>query len=236
MRSITFLVWLISVVPATAAPEHTLLNIAVQAANWILSREVDEGPKTAYWPSRKDLSLDEKCDLYYGNAGVLVFWRELHRVTGQREYAEAAQRAIDFLDQNLPQVKLYGLYDGLAGIAFSLAQETDNPQASAACSHAVDYLIQGAKKQANGGVRWNDDNDIMSGSAGIGLALLALGQEQHRPELVSLAVEAGTDLLARSVTAAQGRYWLHQIGAEKQYPNFAHGTAGIAYFLLKLYE
>ncbi|MBV8213773.1 MAG: hypothetical protein JOZ08_11205 [Verrucomicrobia bacterium] len=236
MRSITFLVWLISVVPATAAPEHTLLNIAVQAANWILSREVDEGPKTAYWPSREDLSLDEKCDLYYGNAGVLVFWRELHRVTGQREYAEAAQRAIDFLDQNLPQVKLYGLYDGLAGIAFSLAQETDNPQASAACSHAVDYLIQGAKKQANGGVRWNDDNDIMSGSAGIGLALLALGQEQHRPELVSLAVEAGTDLLARSVTAAQGRYWLHQIGAEKQYPNFAHGTAGIAYFLLKLYE
>jgi lantibiotic modifying enzyme len=29
---------------------------------------------------------------------------------------------------------------------------------------------------------------------------------------------------------------LHKIVAEKQYPNFSHGTAGIAYFLLKLHE
>src|SRR5215469_7450584 len=180
MRWIIFplFVWLISIVPSLqAAPDPNFLNIATQAADWILSREVDEDPKTGYWPSREDLPLEERCDLYYGNAGVLVFLHELYRVTGRKEYAETMQRGIRFLDQNLPRVKLYGLYDGLAGIAFSLAQQSDDPQAWAVCSKALDYLIEGANKQTNGGIRWNDDNDIMSGSAGIGLTLLALGRQ-----------------------------------------------------------
>jgi lantibiotic modifying enzyme len=232
----TFLWLIFGMAPTKGSLGSSFLNVATQAARWILSREADEDSTSGYWPSRANLSIEEKCDLYYGNAGVLIFLRELYRATGQKEYADAIKRDIAFLDHHLAQVELYGLYDGLAGIAFSLAQGTDDPQASTACSQAVDSLIHGAKKQTNGGVRWNDDNDIMSGSAGIGLALLALGQQQHRPELINLATQAGTDLLARSVPASQGRYWLHQLGAEKQYPNFAHGTAGIAYFLLKLYE
>lgn len=239
MRPIIFslFLWPISVVPSLqAAPELTYLNIATQAAKWILSREEHERPNAGYWPSRADLPIEEKCDLYYGNAGTLVFLHELNRAAGREEYAEAIRRGVCFLDENLPNVKLFGLYDGLAGIAFSLSQLSDNPDASAVCSKAIDDLIAGAKKQTNGGIRWNDDNDIISGSAGIGLTLLSLGQELHRAELVNLAVQAGTDLLARSMPTAHGRYWLHEIGAEKQYPNFSHGTAGIAYFLLKLYE
>ena len=239
MRPIIFslLLWPISVVPSLqAAPDLTYLNIATQAAKWILSREEHERPNAGYWPSRADLPIEEKCDLYYGNAGTLMFLHELNRAAGREEYAEAIRRGVCFLDENLPNVKLYGLYDGVAGIAFSLSQLSDNPDASAVCSKAIDDLIAGAKKQTNGGIRWNDDNDIISGSAGIGLTLLSLGQELHRAELVNLAVQAGTDLLARSMPTAHGRYWLHEIGAEKQYPNFSHGTAGIAYFLLKLYE
>jgi lantibiotic modifying enzyme len=239
MRPIIFslFLWPISVVPSLhAAPDLTYLNIATQAAKWILSREEHERPNAGYWPSRADLPIEEKCDLYYGNAGTLLFLHELNRAAGREEYAEAIRRGVCFLDENLPNVKLYGLYDGVAGIAFSLSQLSDNPDASAVCSKAIDDLIAGAKKQTNGGIRWNDDNDIISGSAGIGLTLLSLGQELHRAELVNLAVQAGTDLLARSMPTAHGRYWLHEIGAEKQYPNFSHGTAGIAYFLLKLYE
>ena len=227
------LIFLVSSSPAATDP--TYLETATQAANWILSREVNESPKTGYWPSREDLPIEEKCDLYYGNAGVILFLRELSRATSRKEYAEAVQRGICFLDQNLPEVELYGLYDGLAGIAYSLAQVAGNPEGSAVCSQALDRLIEGADKQANGGVRWNDDNDIMSGSAGIGLTLLALGEQLHRPELINLSAQAGADLLARSLPGARGRYWLHQINAQKQYPNFSHGTAGIAYFLLKLY-
>jgi lantibiotic modifying enzyme len=239
MRAIIFslVAWLIPLVPCLpAAPDSAFMDLAIRAANWILSCEQDESLHSGCWPSRKDLPIEEKCDLYYGNAGVLLFLDELYRVTGQNEYAEATDRGIGFLDENLPRVRLYGLYDGLAGVAFSLAQLSDHPLALASCSKAIDYLVGGAKKQPNGGIRWNDDNDIMSGSAGIGLTLLTLGQQLHRPELTNLAVQAGTDLLARSIPGAHARYWLRQVTPGKQYPNFSHGTSGIAYFLLKLYE
>jgi lantibiotic modifying enzyme len=141
-------VWLTSLVPSLQAePDSKFLSIATQAGNWILSREIDDGSKAGCWPSRQDLPVEERCDLYYGNAGVLVFLNELHQITGRKEYAEAIERGIRFLDQNLPQIKLYGLYDGLAGIAFSLALQTDTQAASAVCSNAVARIIGGANKK-----------------------------------------------------------------------------------------
>jgi lantibiotic modifying enzyme len=211
------------------------LMVATKAANWILAQEAQENGGS-YWPSRAGLSLEEKCDIYYGDSGVLLFLRELYQATGRKEYAEAIQRGVRFLAENVSRIKLYGLYDGLAGIAFALAQQPENPEAAAACSQALDRLIRESSAEENGGVRWNNYNDVMGGSAGIGLALLALGKQLHRPELIRLAVQAGTDLVANSNTASHGRYWLHKLDAERQYPNFSHGTAGVGYFLLKLYE
>src|SRR5258707_1399125 len=162
-----------------AATDPTFLDTATQAASWILSSEVEENSKIGYWSSRQDLPVEEKCDLYYGNAGVILFLQELYRATSRKEYAEAIQRGIGFLDQNLPEVKLYGLYDGLAGIAYSLAQQSDNPEASALCSKAVDRLIEGASKQSNGGVPLEDDNKIIKRLAGVGLNPFSL--RQHAP-------------------------------------------------------
>ncbi|HEX6564083.1 MAG TPA: hypothetical protein VF020_07355 [Chthoniobacterales bacterium] len=62
MRPIIFslLLWSISVVPSLqAAPDLTYLNIATQAAKWILSREEHERPNAGYWPSRADLPIEE---------------------------------------------------------------------------------------------------------------------------------------------------------------------------------
>jgi hypothetical protein len=87
---LSLFLWPTSIVASLqAAPDLPYLNIASQAATWILSREVDEKPKAGYWPSRAGLPIEEKCDLYYGNAGTLVFLHELNRVAGREEYAEA---------------------------------------------------------------------------------------------------------------------------------------------------
>jgi lantibiotic modifying enzyme len=213
------------------------MNLPTAAASWLLSQEVREpGDGGSYWPGRHDLSLDEKCDLYYGNAGILLFLRELYETTGRPEYRAAIRGGIRFLGRNISHVDRYGLYDGLAGIAFSLAQWPDDPEAVAGCSRAVDRLIRDKQDSVNPGARWNQHLDVMSGSAGIGLSLLALGRQLHRPELTSLAVLAGIDLMAASFKVPQGRYWLRQFHEQKQFPNFSHGTAGVGYFLLKLYE
>ncbi|MGA7130266.1 MAG: lanthionine synthetase LanC family protein [Chthoniobacterales bacterium] len=213
------------------------MNGATASASWLLSQEVREpGDGGSYWPSRSDLSLEEKCDLYYGNAGILLFLRELYEATGRPEYREAIRRGVRFLERNISRVGRYGLYDGLAGIAFSLAQWPDDPEAVAGCSRAVDRLLREKQDHVNAGVRWNQHIDVMSGSAGIGLSLLELGRKLHRPELTNLAVRAEVDLTAVSSNLPRRRYWVQQSNEQKQYPNFSHGTAGVGYFLLKLYE
>src|SRR5258708_13697412 len=113
MRTIIFslFVWLIFVVSSLpAATDPTFLDTATQAASWILSREVEENSKIGYWPSRQDLPVEEKCDLYYGNAGVILFLQELYRATTRKEYPDALQRGICFLDQNRPEQQLSVLY------------------------------------------------------------------------------------------------------------------------------
>jgi hypothetical protein len=108
------LLWLIfGMAPTKGSLDSSSLNVANQAAHWMLSREEDEDPKSGCWPCRENLSIEEKCYLYYGNAGVLIFLRELCRATGQKEYADAIKRDIAFLDHHLAQVELYGLYGAL---------------------------------------------------------------------------------------------------------------------------
>ncbi|MBV9275280.1 MAG: hypothetical protein JO333_15385 [Verrucomicrobia bacterium] len=227
-----------SIGSASSTPDREeFLRIATQAGDWTLSREVQvPNDGGSYFPSRSDLSPEDKGNLYYGNAGILLFFRELYQTTGRPEYAEAIKRGARFLNKNISDLKLYGLYDGLAGIAFSLAQFPEDPAAAAGCSRALGRLALERSHDQNGGTRWNNDNDVISGSAGVGLTLLALGRQLERPDLIDLAVQAGTDLLAVGQTTSHGRYWFHELKSGRQYPNFSHGTAGIAFFLLRLYE
>src|SRR5258707_5316331 len=89
-----------------AATDPTFLDTATQAASWILSSEVEENSKIGYWSSRQDLPVEEKCDLYYGNAGVILFLQELYRATGRKEYPEAKQRGNGFLERNLAALEI----------------------------------------------------------------------------------------------------------------------------------
>src|SRR5258707_7599988 len=134
-----------------AATDPTFLDTATQAASWILSREVEENSKIGYWRSRQDLPVEEKCDLYYGNAGVILFLQELYRATSRKEYAEAIQRGIGFLDQNLPEGKLYGLYCGLSRLAHSPAPPSAKSRASALWSYAVDRPLPRASQPSHRG-------------------------------------------------------------------------------------
>ena len=78
--------------------------------------------------------------------------------------------------------------------------------------------------------------DIVYGGAGIGLMLLQLPKV---PEANSLAVKTGKWLTSKGMDAAGGKRWYMDSSFVRQnyyMPNFSHGTAGVSYFLAKLYQ
>jgi lantibiotic modifying enzyme len=87
------------------------------------------------------------------------------------------------------------------------------------------------------GSEWSTSNDIISGTAGTGLFLLHAASAWNDKALTDLAVRAGRRLLATGVPAQGGTMWFPAAsGPGANYPNFSHGTSGVAYFLATLHQ
>jgi lantibiotic modifying enzyme len=88
---------------------------------------------------------------------------------------------------------------------------------------------------AGAGVEWSSFTDIISGSAGTGLFLLHAVRSVPSTDAMSMAHRAGARLLelAKPV-GSRGLMWEPSPHLRRNYPNFAHGTAGVAYFLARL--
>ena len=117
-----------------------------------------------------------------------------------------------YIAAQVERITTFGLYRGLAGIAFALDQVK---RLSEDCSllDALDLAIGrlgASAKEGHPGVQWNDSNDLFSG--------------------------AGERLLALARKSVYGDYWTSSTTHSTHYPNFSHGTAGIGYFLAELYE
>lgn len=81
---------------------------------------------------------------------------------------------------------------------------------------------------------WNQSNDILTGTAGIGLALLYAAREFGTPAFYAAARAAGHTLAGSAEQTEAGLRWHRFIDRELDLPNFSHGTAGVAYFLAML--
>jgi lantibiotic modifying enzyme len=217
--------------PEYVSPSY--LATARAAARWIFSRQ-----SKRHWPSEPVESLEDQLDLYHGIAGTILFFLELAQANGERNHYEAARSGADYIANHLEQVTDCGLYCGLAGMAFSLDRIITTGEDSflrGSLNRAIDRL-RATTIQHHPGVSWNEQSDLISGTAGIGLALIQLGARTGRNELLELAKGAGDRLLSVAQESAKGIHWTRSAAGSKEYPNFSHGTAGIGYFLAELYE
>jgi lantibiotic modifying enzyme len=86
-------------------------------------------------------------------------------------------------------------------------------------------------------VEWSPVTDVISGTAGIGLYLISAARDLDRDDALELAAAAGRRLIAQGMAAEGGLKWAMQpSNPTRLYPNFSHGTAGIAYFLATLHQ
>jgi lantibiotic modifying enzyme len=206
------------------------LKAAVGAAGWILSRQIGN-----HWPSRTGAAREEELDLYYGNAGAILFFQELAESTGDQRYREAAIAGAGYIAADLGNLTRSGLFHGLAGAAFALQQMIRGKEEKDLLD-SLSQVILGLQIKAipsRPGVCWNESNDIVYGTAGIGMVLIQLAQQRRRDDLLKLAAAAGDHLLGQQMV--DGSFRSFSVERSTNYPNFSHGTAGIGYFLAELY-
>jgi lantibiotic modifying enzyme len=222
--------------PQAAKPESAYRQVALDAARWIRSSGVHTERGTA-WPTDPDDPKTVNTTLYSGVPGVVLFFLEAHRSTGDDSYLKEAQRGADHLLAELPHEKETGLYVGLAGIGFAL-EETYKVTRADKYRDGARHCLQGLKDRARKvgrGVEWGDVTDVISGNAGTGLFLLYAARELGDESARELAVQAGRRLIELGRPAAGGLKWAMDSKFPRLMPNFSHGTAGVAYFLTSLY-
>jgi lantibiotic modifying enzyme len=237
-----------------------LLCCTREAAQWIQSVERQDA-RGAYWlpePDHPDKlsTVSAPNTIYSGSAGVVLFFIELARGTGDTGYLGCAVRGADFLastwrdliagnDEKAahePGLSL-SIYSGLAGLAFVLieaAKHSGDEKYRDAAKLVSDYIVQAAKA-AGVGIAWSGSPGIAADGGTI-LYLLHAAQEFKSDRYRATAVQAGDHLLEIATHEPHGGVsWRGNPASagypnEDYYPNFESGTAGVAYVLARLYR
>jgi lantibiotic modifying enzyme len=209
---------------------------AVDSAKWIRASRL-ETPFGVTWPADPRNPKTVGTALYSGSPGVILFLLELHHSTGDRAYQDEAKRGADELMTAVNAQTQMGLYEGAAGIGFTLGETwraTHDERYRRGVLNVVKLLARNAGAVGKG-VQWNNTTDIISGGAGIGLFLLYSDDLFHDPDSRALAIRAGDRLLDLAIPEKGGSKWAMDPAFPRLMPNFSHGTAGVSYFLAALY-
>ncbi|HSE97727.1 MAG TPA: lanthionine synthetase LanC family protein [Blastocatellia bacterium] len=237
MNILIIIVILMLTLPGIARPnDPDYMKTSLQAAKWIRSSAVNT-EQGITWPADPADPKSVNLTLYSGSPGVILFFLEAYRATGDKSFLRDARRGADSLLGSIASINDYGLYTGLAGLGFTLEEtfkatgEREYRQAAIRCA---EIIIERAVK-TGGGIEWNDTTDIIGGSAGTGLFLLYAAREFKRPEFLDSASLAARRLIELGRREGRGVKWAMNPRFPRLMPNFSHGTAGIAYFLVSVY-
>ncbi|MCC7044010.1 MAG: type 2 lantipeptide synthetase LanM family protein [Acidobacteria bacterium] len=231
--------------PETTSPQATgsqdtddsLVDAAEWVADALLSR-AERTPDGLVWRYRPLVGGPGWRDhhLYDGSTGAGVFFSALAAVTGQSRWDFAARdvlapiraHADRFPVETLPADEPVGGSNGLGSVVYGLT-------VVAALRGDRSWLDLARRLAAAIPPRLTPFGafDVVNGSAGAVLALLALHDVTGDAQVLAAARVCGQHLIDREVTAgpAEG-YWPSDDGVRLL--GFAHGTAGVAAALARL--
>ncbi len=218
-------------------------DTALAGLRWIEGYAVT-GPDGAHYPDvpADSIRILDNPDLYHGQAGRAFGFLQAAVATGDEAWRTRALDALRSL-QALTRASLAagvpdaGLYSGLSGPGAALLagarffpEQTWLREGGLALADTVCELAhRGAV-----GATWSGVPDIISGTAGTGLFLLEAWRVSSESRYLDAAREAGDWLLGTVRRAGGTLFWPIGGTAGRHYPNFAHGTAGVCFFLGEL--
>lgn len=220
--------------------QPTWLSYALETEKYLQTAVIDQKEGIA-WKMMPDSTSGPDVSLYSGTPGIVLFYFQLYGATGDETFLQQAKAGTDFLLASLPDTAVspddVGLYTGLAGIGYTLAEayrKTQEESYKTGLIKTIDLLELSAERSAYG-IHWGQTTDIVYGAAGIGLFLHDIADEFGLPRADSLSWQIGTQLLEQATRGEDGLRWKMNPDDEFHMDNFSHGTAGVAYFLLDLH-
>jgi lantibiotic modifying enzyme len=222
---------------AEVTPERPFLQAAVKAARWVELSGIAL-PNGMTWPADPADPATITEFLYSGTPGVVIFYLETFYSTGDKRYLDIARKGADHLLSVYAKEKEMSLYEGISGTAFALEETYKATGDMKYRTGFLDILGVIEKKAVHNGrgIEWGEVTDIVDGSAGTGLFLIYASRELADSRWLKLASAAGERLIELGRPENGGLKWAMSPSYAPLMPNFSHGTAGIAYFLARLYE
>ena len=174
-------------------------------------------------------------ELYNGTSGIALFLARLFAETNERLYRVVAeggvQQALSRIEDISPPARI-GFYSGSTGVAYALivlGEIFEN-------QNFIEKALQITQDLAQDDIG-EQGLDVISGSAGAIPALLTIYQKYRKDYLIDLAIQQGECLLNTARRQEHGWSWntLNMPG-EQDLTGFSHGTAGIAWALLELFQ
>jgi lantibiotic modifying enzyme len=171
-------------------------------------------------------------DLYAGQAGVLAFLAEAHRIRPDDHLRGVIEQGGAWL-QAQPRQASNSLFEGNAGRAWAFLSLHE--LFGATSSRWLDAALELAPGVASS--RSGLPCDLINGPAGQGLFLLRLHSVTGDLRWLSAARDIGTFMLGHGVRSGGGTKFPSaklSTGETMFYPGLAHGTAGAGFYLARL--
>ena len=175
-------------------------------------------------------SLFHPASFYGGASGIATYMCEVAHVSGNVAYYDYARRIMDWVLMQhpfIPGETPPGLYFGYAGVPWLLAQLAESLAENSYLERAAEIAHQLAALPPA-------QLDLSHGAAGIGLMYLKLFRQTADRTYLTYAQRLADFLQQQAMLDEQaGAYWQEE---GRIMWGLAHGSAGIAYFLLALYS
>ena len=174
-------------------------------------------------------------ELYDGTCGVAMFLAELYAATGDKSFLRTAcgaiRHALSKVELVPPRVRL-GVYTGWTGIAFAAARLGIVLNDSEWIERSKQLMHRTCKEY-----QAETEFDMISGKAGAIVALTVLKAILDVNELLDFAQRLGTELVNTAEISEVGYSWKSlSVSNQHNLTGFSHGTAGVGYALLELYQ
>lgn len=205
------------------------INEGEEDISWISINVV--GEKESEW-SIKPIGTS----IYEGLCGIALYFAHLAKITNRQDFLEIAKKVLIPLKKQLKiERQSYknseiGAYAGDASLIYTLLNLAKMWNDDKLLIEIIDML-----KYLEPQIEYDENYDIISGSAGCIIVLLKLYKETKEHYALDLAIKCGEKLLKESMNIDGGLGWQPKV-ASNALAGFSHGAAGISWALYNLGE